>query len=93
MMEVHVSSAGEADLALDRAVAVIAEAAKHHRTGVLVTRIGAGHYIVRAHPAVPYGLVRESMMAPKLGVGPDESNEILKQASIFLERELGPRGP
>jgi hypothetical protein len=59
MMEVHVSSAGEADLALDRAVAVITEAAKHHRTGVLVTRIGAGHYIVRAHPAVPYGLVRE----------------------------------
>lgn len=59
MLEVHVSSAGEADLALDQAIAVIAETAKHHRTGVLVTRIGTGNYIVRAHPAVPYGLVRE----------------------------------
>jgi hypothetical protein len=59
MLEVHVSSAGEVDLALEQAIAVITETAKHHLAGVLVTQIGAGHYIVRAHPAVPYGLVQE----------------------------------
>lgn len=59
MLEVRVSSAGEVDSALDQAIAVITETGKLHGTGVLVTRLGSGHYIVRAHPAVPYGLVRE----------------------------------
>lgn len=59
MLEVNVSNAAEVDLALEEAIAVITETAMEHRTGVLVTRIGAGSYIVRAHPGVPYGLVRQ----------------------------------
>lgn len=59
MVEVNVHSAAEVDPALEEAIAVIREAAAHHRIGVLVTRTGAGSYIVRAHPAVPYGLVRQ----------------------------------
>jgi hypothetical protein len=27
--------------------------------GIMVTRTGAGRYIVRAHPEVPYGLIRQ----------------------------------
>jgi hypothetical protein len=59
MLEVSVDSAAEVDLALEKAIAVITETATHHRTGALVTRIGAGSYIVRAHPNVPLGLIRQ----------------------------------
>ncbi|WP_181365031.1 hypothetical protein [Arthrobacter sp. HMWF013] len=31
-----------------------------HRTGILISRIGLDRYIVRAHPGVPYGLIREA---------------------------------
>jgi hypothetical protein len=61
MLEVNVNSAAEVDLALEKAIAVITETATHHRTGVLVTRIGAGSYIVRAHPSVPFGLIRQQL--------------------------------
>ncbi|WP_309107673.1 hypothetical protein [Arthrobacter sp.] len=50
---------GEVDQALKDAIAEVAEAAMHYGIGVLITRIGAGRYIVRAHPAVPFGLVRQ----------------------------------
>ena len=59
MLEVNVSNAAEVDPALEKAIAVVTETASHHRTGVLITRIGAGSYIVRAHPSVPFGLVRQ----------------------------------
>jgi hypothetical protein len=59
MVEVNVQSRAEVDSALDQAIALIRETAAHHRIGVLVTRTGAGSYIVRAHPAVPCGLVRQ----------------------------------
>jgi len=59
MVEVNVASAAEVDKALEEAISVITKTATHHRVGVLVTRTGAGSYIVRAHPAVPYGLVRQ----------------------------------
>lgn len=59
MVEVNVHSAAEVDPALEEAIALIRETAAHHRIGILVTRTGAGSYIVRAHPAVPYGLVRQ----------------------------------
>lgn len=59
MVEVNVHSAAEIDSALDDAIAVIRETAAHHRIGILVTRTGACSYIVRAHPAVPFGLVRQ----------------------------------
>jgi hypothetical protein len=59
MLEISVTKEGEVDQALKDAIAQVAEAATHYRIGVLITRIGAGRYIVRAHPAVPFGLVRQ----------------------------------
>lgn len=60
MVEVTVDKASELDDALAGALKVVQQAATQHRTGILVTRIEAGSYIVRAHPAVPFGLIRES---------------------------------
>ena len=59
MLEVHVEKAADVDPALEEAIAQITETAKRHETGVMVTRTGPGHYIVRAHPAVPYGYIRQ----------------------------------
>ena len=59
MLEVHVKEASEVDSALEQAIEVVLKAASEHRTGILVTRIDAGRYIVRAHPAVPFGLIRQ----------------------------------
>ena len=59
MLEVHVKEASEVDNALEQAIQVVLKAASEHRTGILVTRIDTGRYIVRAHPAVPFGLVRQ----------------------------------
>ena len=59
MLEVNVSSPAELDEALENAVSLVMESAAHHGIGVMVTRIGIGSYIVRAHPAVPCGLVRQ----------------------------------
>lgn len=59
MLALNVDSSADVDPALEDAIAVVAEAAAHHGVGVLVTRIGAGSYIVRAHPAVPIGLIRQ----------------------------------
>lgn len=59
MLEVNVTSAAEVDSALEQAIAAITETARHHSTGILVTRIGVGSYIIRAHPGVPYGLIRQ----------------------------------
>lgn len=59
MLEVHVKQAAEVDDALTMAISVVQEAATEHRTGILITRIDVGRYIVRAHPAVPFGLIRQ----------------------------------
>ncbi|MCY1237845.1 hypothetical protein D9M72_505570 [compost metagenome] len=59
MLEVHVTPGADVDQTLDEAIAAIAESAEHHKTGVLVTRLDAGSYIVRAHPTVPHGLIRQ----------------------------------
>lgn len=59
MIEVRVDKAADLDKALNKAIDVVFSDAKEHRTGILVTRISAGRYIVRAHPAVPFGLVRQ----------------------------------
>jgi dissimilatory sulfite reductase (desulfoviridin) alpha/beta subunit len=59
MVEVNATTAEEVFKALEEAITVIAKTAAHHRMGVLVTRAGAGSYIVRAHQAVPYGLIRQ----------------------------------
>lgn len=59
MLELHITQASELDDALGKAIEAVQKAANEHRTGILVTRIDAGRYIVRAHPAVPFGLVRQ----------------------------------
>lgn len=59
MLEVHVSKAEGLDQALEEAISEITKAATHHHMGIMVTQTGAGRYIVRAHPAVPYGLIRQ----------------------------------
>ena len=59
MLEVQVKDASEVDNALKEAISVVLKAALKHRTGILVTRIETGRYIVRAHPAVLFGLVRQ----------------------------------
>lgn len=59
MLEVQVKDASEVDNALEEAISVVLTAARKHRIGILVTRIETGRYIVRAHPAVPFGLIRQ----------------------------------
>lgn len=59
MLEVNVNSTTAVGCALEQAIETITETAKHHGIGVLVTCVGADSYIVRAHPGVPYGHVRQ----------------------------------
>ena len=59
MVEVRVREPQEASAALADAVRMVGEAADRYGTGILVTEIGEGCYVVRAHPAVPHGLVRQ----------------------------------
>lgn len=59
MVEVRVRDARDAPQALADAVRAVGEAAERYATGIMITDIGEGCYVVRAHPAVPYGLVRE----------------------------------
>ncbi|MFJ4172238.1 hypothetical protein ACIPY3_22230 [Paenarthrobacter sp. NPDC089714] len=58
-VEVNVTMQSEVDQALEDAILRVQKAAIRHRTGIMVTRTGPGSYIVRAHPAVPYGLIRQ----------------------------------
>jgi hypothetical protein len=58
MVEVRVREPREASAALADAIGVVGEAADQYGTGILVTELGEGCYVVRAHPAVPHGLVR-----------------------------------
>lgn len=59
MVEIAVDDLSKVDPALDDAIATIRPAATRHRTGIMITRTAPGRYIVRAHPAVPYGLIRQ----------------------------------
>lgn len=59
MVEVTVKDSAQLDQALKDGIAGVMAAAALHHTGVMVTRTGPGRYIVRAHPAVPYGLIRQ----------------------------------
>lgn len=62
MVEVTATEEATLGLALGNAIAVVSRAADEHSTGILVSRIGSDRYIVRAHPAVPYGMVRHSYL-------------------------------
>lgn len=59
MIEVNVNDSSEEDHALNEAIEAIQDAATRHQTGIMVTRLAPGMYIVRAHPAVPFGLTRQ----------------------------------
>ncbi|MFC9354063.1 hypothetical protein [Arthrobacter sp. NPDC057013] len=59
MVDVIVDVASQIDHALNNAVETVKAAAIRHETGIMITRIGPGRYIVRAHPAVPFGLIRQ----------------------------------
>lgn len=59
MVEVRAEEAGRAREALADAIRVVQEAADRHSIGIMITHVGEGCYVVRAHPAVPHGLVRE----------------------------------
>lgn len=59
MIEVKVDTHTEVDAALDEAIGTVRNAATRHQTGIMITRNGPGHYIVRAHPAVSFGLIRQ----------------------------------
>lgn len=60
MVEITVEDFTQIDRALDNAVSDIKDVAAYYGTGIMITRIALGHYIVRAHPAVPCGLIRQS---------------------------------
>jgi hypothetical protein len=59
MVEVRVESPHEVDQALENAVVTVKDAAIRHNIGIMITRTAPGQYIVRAHPAVPFGLIRQ----------------------------------
>lgn len=59
MLEVNGISAAGLEQALEEAIARVSAAAAYHRVGVLVSRTGPESYIVRAHPTVPHGLIRQ----------------------------------
>lgn len=59
VVEVSASHSDDLCRALDDAVRAVGEAADRYRTGIMITDVGGGAYVVRAHPAVPHGLVRE----------------------------------
>lgn len=59
MVDVHVDNASQVDLALNDAVETVKAAAIRHKTGIMITRTSPGRYIVRAHPTVPFGLIRQ----------------------------------
>jgi hypothetical protein len=60
MVEVRVQEAGQLPDALTNAVREVREAADRYSTGIMITDVGEGCYVVRAHPAVPHGLIRET---------------------------------
>lgn len=59
VVEVRASHPDDVGMALDDAVRAVVAAADRYGTGIMITDVGGGSYVVRAHPAVPYGLVRE----------------------------------
>jgi hypothetical protein len=59
MVEVNINNTSSETQALEAAIEQVKDAAGYHRVGIMVTRIGLGRYIVRAHSAVPHGLVQK----------------------------------
>ncbi|SKB71868.1 hypothetical protein SAMN05660916_02285 [Arthrobacter sp. 31Cvi3.1E] len=64
MLEVTLSQVDDERTSLDVAIERVTEAAQLHGMGVMVSRIADERYVVRAHPAVPYGFVRQPLESP-----------------------------
>lgn len=58
MVEVRVGIGADAGQALADAVREVGEAADRYAMGIMITDVGGGAYVVRAHPSVPHGMVR-----------------------------------
>jgi hypothetical protein len=58
MLEVNVETLAEVEPTLEAAIQSVSPAAVRYGMGVLITQIGLGRYVVRAHPHVPEGFVR-----------------------------------
>lgn len=59
VVEVKIERAMDLDEALQDAVTLVLKVAMEHQTGIMVTRMDVGRYIVQTHPEVPVGLIRE----------------------------------
>lgn len=59
MVEVRVPASRDARETLAGAVQLVRKAADQFSMGIMITYVGEGCYVVRAHPSVPHGLVRE----------------------------------
>lgn len=59
IVEVKVEGAADLDEALNDAVELMLKAATEQKTGIMVTRMGVGRYVVQAHPEVAVGLIRQ----------------------------------
>lgn len=58
MQELYIGEGDDGARLLDAAVEAVEPAATEHNIGILVSDLGGGRYIVRAHPVVPAGFVR-----------------------------------
>jgi hypothetical protein len=59
MLELIVAE-GDVGSALEAAILQVTPAASRNDMGIMVTEIQKGHFVVRAHPEVPCGLVRRN---------------------------------
>lgn len=58
MRKVTVAGGAEKERTVDAAIELVTQAARRNDMGIMVTDLGMGQYIVRAHPAVPVDHVR-----------------------------------
>jgi hypothetical protein len=58
MLEINVETLAEVEPTLEAAIQSVSTAAVRYGMGILITQIGLGRYVVRAHPHVPEGFVR-----------------------------------
>jgi hypothetical protein len=58
MLEINVETLAEVEPTLEAAIQSVSPAAVRYGMGILITQIGLGRYVVRAHPHVPEGFVR-----------------------------------
>jgi hypothetical protein len=59
MVELIIDPLEDSEQPLTEAIDTVRAAAIHYGLGILVTRIGAGHFIVRVHPHVPADMIRK----------------------------------